>query len=298
MAFALYAGRSKVAREVLHALPAKRIFRQIESDGRQLHELTRTLAFHYSQYNLTHVIDLLHGRQGRVDLKHAVSADGRSVYKGMDFLAQYAGKDVSAWPTSRFTDGTHRSNSSIKTSTGGHLYRRFAYGLSATLPDAPVLNLTDRFHLLYAKPTEIDQAFAFCMQPVGTRYAMRGDGQARRTKRDTAQSKPRSIDKYGNLDLVHPHDWCSGFFPGTLWQVYEYTHNDYWRRKAISYTWPIEEAKWHKGTHDLGFMMYDSFGKAYALTGERSYLERSGAECTYTHHPIQSQGAEHTLVGP
>lgn len=35
----------------------------------------------------------------------------------------------------------------------------------------------------------------------------------------------------------------------------------------------IEEAKWHKGTHDLGFMMYDSFGKAYELTGERSYKD-------------------------
>lgn len=35
----------------------------------------------------------------------------------------------------------------------------------------------------------------------------------------------------------------------------------------------IEEAKWHKGTHDLGFMMNNSFGKAYQLTGERSYKD-------------------------
>lgn len=29
----------------------------------------------------------------------------------------------------------------------------------------------------------------------------------------------------------------------------------------------------HRGTHDLGFMMDDSFGRAYRLTGERSYLD-------------------------
>lgn len=275
VAFALYAGRSKVAREVLHALPAKRIFRQIESDGRQLHELTRTLAFHYSQYNLTHFIDLLlMADKAGVDLKHAVSADGRSVYKGMDFLAQYAGKDVSAWPYKQI----HGWDTSLQL-LYKDLYRVGTY-IDASRTDYlqlyrvhRVLNLTDRFHLLYAKPTEIDQAFAFACSQL--ELAMQCVEMAKREERNAIQRKvsPRSIDKYGNLDLVHPHDWCSGFFPGTLWQVYEYTHNDYWRRKAISYTWPIEEAKWHKGTHDLGFMMYDSFGKAYALTGERSYLD-------------------------
>ena len=77
----------------------------------------------------------------------------------------------------------------------------------------------------------------------------------------------------GSLALVHPNDWCSGFFPGSLWQVYAYTHDEYWRRQAISFTWPVEDAKWNKGTHDLGFMINNSFGKAYELTGERSYRD-------------------------
>lgn len=55
--------------------------------------------------------------------------------------------------------------------------------------------------------------------------------------------------------------------------LYEYTHDPYWRRQAIAYTWPIQEAQWHKGTHDLGFMMDDSFGKAWRLTGEQSYRD-------------------------
>lgn len=47
----------------------------------------------------------------------------------------------------------------------------------------------------------------------------------------------------------------------------------FWRENAVSNTWLIESAKWHKGTHDLGFMIGDSFGKAYQLTGEQSYRD-------------------------
>ena len=36
--------------------------------------------------------------------------------------------------------------------------------------------------------------------------------------------------------MIHPHDWCSGFFPGSLWQVYAYTNDDFWRQQAISNT--------------------------------------------------------------
>lgn len=167
VAFALYAGRDKVAREVLQTLPEKRIFRQIEPDGRQPHELTRTLAFHYSQYNLTHFIDLLlMAEKAGVDLKHAASSDGRTIYKGMDFLAQYAGKDVSAWPYRQihgwdaslqlFYKDLYRVGTYIDPSRTDYLelYRSHR-----------VLELTDRFHLLYAKPTETDEAFAFaCSQ--------------------------------------------------------------------------------------------------------------------------------------
>ena len=57
IAFAMYAGNMKVAREVINAIPRKRLFTQIEPDGKQPHELRRTLAFGYSQFNLSHFID-------------------------------------------------------------------------------------------------------------------------------------------------------------------------------------------------------------------------------------------------
>ena len=59
IAFALYTGNKKLAQEIINDFPQKRIFPQIAPDGRQPHELQRTLAFHYSQYNLTHFIDIM-----------------------------------------------------------------------------------------------------------------------------------------------------------------------------------------------------------------------------------------------
>ena len=104
------------------------------------------------------------------------------------------------------------------------------------------------------------------------RYALKCTAEARKTAKGDRVT-PRSIDKDGNLVLVGPKDWCSGFFAGTLWQMYQYSHEQYWRENAVSNTWLIESAKWHKGTHDLGFMIGDSFGKAYQLTGEQSYRD-------------------------
>lgn len=63
----------------------------------------------------------------------------------------------------------------------------------------------------------------------------------------------KNLDIDGRLAMVGSYDWCSGFFPGSLWMIYDYTRDDYWRKEAISFTWPIEDAKWHKGSHDLGF---------------------------------------------
>ncbi|MCD8080256.1 MAG: glycoside hydrolase family 88 protein [Bacteroides sp.] len=55
--------------------------------------------------------------------------------------------------------------------------------------------------------------------------------------------------------------------------MYGYANENYWREQAVTYTWPLEEVKWHRGTHDLGFMVYCSFGKAYEFTAEQSYRD-------------------------
>ncbi len=274
IAIALYTGNLKVAREVINSVPTKRIYTQIEPDGRQPHELRRTLAFGYSQYNLTHLLDIFCMAQ-KIGLKidDATSADGRNFYKAMDFLAKYVGKDVRDWPYQQISEWDYKQQEFCK-----DLYRTSLLNPSKKdylrLAQAHrVIDWADRFNLLYVQPTDVDNAYAFACKQLT--FAIDCANKAKKEEQNAAKRRvtPRTLHKDGSLALVHPHDWCSGFFPGSLWQVYAYTHDDYWRQQAISFTWPIEEAKWHKGTHDLGFMMYDSFGKAYELTGERSYKD-------------------------
>ena len=275
IAFSLYTGNKKQAQRVIDAFPERRIFPQIEPDGRQPHELRRTLAFHYSQYNLTHFIDImLMAKKLGSNIDNATSTDGRNFYKAMDFLAPYVGKSLVEWPYQQISGWEHSQQNLCK-----DLYRTATY-LNPARKDYlqlyyahRILEPQDSFNLLYVKATETDHAYAFAAGQL--ELAMKCADKAKKEEKNAAKRRviPRSIHKDGSLAMIHPHDWCSGFFAGSLWQMYAYTHNDYWRQSAISWTWPIEESKWHKGTHDLGFMMYDSFGKAYELTGERSYLD-------------------------
>lgn len=84
---------------------------------------------------------------------------------------------------------------------------------------------------------------------------------------------PRNIQPDGSLRLVASRDWCSGFFPGELWYMYEYTKDNYWKQKAEEFTAPVEREKTNAGTHDMGFKVYCSFGNGYRLTGNKEYKE-------------------------
>jgi unsaturated chondroitin disaccharide hydrolase len=83
---------------------------------------------------------------------------------------------------------------------------------------------------------------------------------------------PRSL-RQDTLFYVPSRDWTSGFFGGNLWYMYELTGKEYWKDKAMLYTAPIEREKTNKGTHDLGFMIYCSFGNGYRLTGNEVYRD-------------------------
>ncbi|MDP5121106.1 MAG: glycoside hydrolase family 88 protein [Spirosomaceae bacterium] len=80
---------------------------------------------------------------------------------------------------------------------------------------------------------------------------------------------PRSV-RADTLFLVKDRDWTSGFFPGNLWLMYELTGKDFWKDKALENTMHLEHIKNYGGTHDLGFMMYCSFGNALRLTNDAS----------------------------
>lgn len=84
-------------------------------------------------------------------------------------------------------------------------------------------------------------------------------------------TNPRSLESDGSLIVVPSKDWTSGFFPGELWFMYEYTKDNTWKQAAHDRTVLLEREQWNGGTHDMGFKMYCSYGNAYRLTGDTLY---------------------------
>ncbi len=84
---------------------------------------------------------------------------------------------------------------------------------------------------------------------------------------------PRSADEDGNLKMVDSGDWTSGFFPGILWYMYEYSKDEYWKDIAVKFTSALEDQKLTTGTHDIGFILYCSFGNGYRLTDSTAYAD-------------------------
>jgi len=91
-------------------------------------------------------------------------------------------------------------------------------------------------------------------------------------KEKPEQVCPRALDN-SKLKLVSSRDWTSGFFPGVLWFLYDYTNNPHWKTEAEKYTAFIEKEKTNASTHDMGFKIYCSFGNAYRLTRDPKYRD-------------------------
>ena len=70
-----------------------------------------------------------------------------------------------------------------------------------------------------------------------------------------------------------PEWWCSGFYPGTLWYLYEYSSDAVIKTEAENRMAMLKGEALDAGNHDLGFKIFCSFGNAYRITGEQKYKE-------------------------
>ncbi len=84
---------------------------------------------------------------------------------------------------------------------------------------------------------------------------------------------PKTIKKDGTLETSDYAWWCSGFFPGVLWYLYENVETPELKEYAQMYTDRVEPAKNLTNTHDLGFMLFCSFGNGYRITKNPHYKE-------------------------
>ncbi|HVK49775.1 MAG TPA: sialate O-acetylesterase [Pseudobacter sp.] len=103
-----------------------------------------------------------------------------------------------------------------------------------------------------------------------TELMLKNAAERRKEKPDLVS--PRTLEN-GELKMVASRDWTSGFFPGVLWFLYEYTGKPEWKEKAQAYTAFIEKEKLNAGTHDMGFKIYCSFGTGYRLTNDPRYRD-------------------------
>ncbi|WP_114938423.1 glycoside hydrolase family 88 protein [Mucilaginibacter endophyticus] len=67
--------------------------------------------------------------------------------------------------------------------------------------------------------------------------------------------------------------WCSGFYSGSLLQIYQQTKDAALLTEANNNLKGLEKEQYNKGTHDLGFMMYCSFGTANHLEPKPEYKQ-------------------------
>lgn len=79
---------------------------------------------------------------------------------------------------------------------------------------------------------------------------------------------PRSTNADGSLRTSDEGWWCSGFYPGSLWYIYEYTGDETIRDLAWKHTRSLEGLIERHTDHDIGFQINCSYGNALRLTGD------------------------------
>lgn len=97
-AYANFVGNTTVRDMLIANFWTNRINPQIQADGKQPGELSRTLGYHYSQYNLEHIIDIFQiARNAGVEVGGNSADSFQKVAKAFDFLTPFLGQSVSAW---------------------------------------------------------------------------------------------------------------------------------------------------------------------------------------------------------
>jgi hypothetical protein len=75
----------------------------------------------------------------------------------------------------------------------------------------------------------------------------------------------------GPWEVTEPSTWTSGFFPGCLWYAYKLQPGKNLLDNAIRWTEDLENQQYNTGSHDIGFMMLNSYGNGYTLADKAEY---------------------------
>lgn len=123
-----------------------------------------------------------------------------------------------------------------------------------------------------AEKLDVDKALSYCDAQVHRALAELGkNGEA------DYSMQPRNIlsgEKFWNCRKVAKEEWTGGFWPGVLWYDYEATQNDTIRVLAEKYTESLKLfSEIPAYDHDLGFLVFCSYGNGYRLTHNPTYRD-------------------------
>ncbi len=79
--------------------------------------------------------------------------------------------------------------------------------------------------------------------------------------------------KENKFETTVSNAWISGFYPATLLNLYESTGKDTLRKLAENMLGHLKKEAFNTSTHDLGFIMYSSFGKANRIEPKSEYQD-------------------------
>ncbi len=118
---------------------------------------------------------------------------------------------------------------------------------------------------------DVDEALAYCHNKVNLSLEELSKDSLDYTM------MPRNIcgnDSVWACRKVTPDEWCAGFWPGVLWYDYENTSDDHIKREAANFTSSLEFlSQLPAYDHDLGFLMFCSYGNGYRLTGDQHFKD-------------------------
>ena len=88
---------------------------------------------------------------------------------------------------------------------------------------------------------------------------------------------PRNImadEQHWNCRKATKEEWCTGFWPGVLWYDYEYTKDKQVLEEAENFTHSLKFLSHIPAyDHDLGFLVFCSYGNGYRLTKNPAYKQ-------------------------
>ena len=142
------------------------------------------------------------------------------------------------------------------------------------------------------KPTSVDDAIEFSVQKLLNTIDDIPDGKY-----------PIRSKNMGEWDNTEPQVWTSGFYPGSLWLAYELSGNETLRDAARTTTNGLQDQQYNTHTHDVGFMMFNSYGNALRFSGspeDSAVVIQSAKSLATRYHPsvgaIQSWDGDYQVI--